>query len=397
MITLARLRAAVFFFCTLVICLPCLTLADVINHPGQYTSIRLAVQWVGDRDTILVAPGTYYENINFLGKQFVLKSMAGPEQTILIPADQVAPMITCTNNDTGNCLIEGFTITGYDVGAVTDSVVIFDMSKLASPVIQNCIVRDNHGITVARVRDDGPSFRRCLFYNNTGGPVMQVMGGDVTFLFCTIDRCEFGIYAYHAGLEIRNCIISNLTGWALRGLPGQSDYNCLWNNGLPSDSGASPGLHDISADPMFVDPLNGDYNLLPGSPCINTGDPNPFFKDPDSSRGDIGKYYFAGPTDVGDDQVIPFGFELSQNYPNPFNPTTKISFSVPRRSNVRIDLYNVLGEHVRTLVDESIPAGARTVQWDGRSDTGTPVASGVYFYRLLSDDFTAIRQMVLLK
>ncbi len=374
-------------------------IGDVIHMPDpRYTTIQKAILWVGDRDTILVAPGIWHENINFIGKQFVLKSEAGPEQTFLMPADDFAPVITCINSETGNCLVEGFTITGYNVGAVTDSVRVFRMNKLASPVIKDCIIRDNHGVTVVQVRDDGPSFRRCLFYNNTGGPTIQVQGGDITMLNCTIDRCELGIYAYNAGAEVRNCILSNMTGWAVRGYIGQFDYTCVWNNGLPSDSGYREGPHVVHGDPMFVDPQNGDYHLQAGSPCIDAGDANPFFNDPDGSVSDLGVYYYLGPTAVEDDEDgLPSTFRLGQNYPNPFNPTTRIKFSLPKRSAVRIDVYNVLGERVKTLVDETVPAGERIVEWNGRTESGHVAASGVYFYRLVSDEFTAVRQMVLLK
>ncbi len=395
--TLARHRALLAF--CLILLFASAAWGDVIRMPDpRYSTIQKAILWVGDRDTISVAPGVYYDNINFIGKQFVLKSEAGPEQTILMPADGFAPMITCVAGETGNCVVEGFTITGYNVGAVTDSVVIFNMNKLASPWIMNCIIRDNHGVTVGRVRDDGPSFRRCLFYNNTGGPVMQVLGGDVTFLNCTIDRCEVGIYAYNAGVEVRNCIISNMTGWAVRGYVGQFDYTCVWNNGLPSDSGYRPGAHIVYGDPLYADPANGDYRLLAGSPCIDAGDANPYFNDPDGTPADMGKYYYLGPTAVEDgDSELPTTFHLAQNYPNPFNPTTRISFSVPKRMRVRIDLYNVLGERVKTLIDETVTAGEKTVEWNGRLASGTVAASGVYFYRLVCDEFTAVRQMVLLK
>lgn len=396
--TIARLRIGLILCFGLAASDACSDVIKIPNTDPRYLSIQSAIRWIQDRDTILVAPGVYHENINFIGKQFVLKSQAGPEETILMPADDFAPLVSCINSETGNCLLEGFTLTGYNMGVVTDTIAIFNMNKLASPVIKNCIVRDNHGVTVIRVRDDGPSFRRCLFYNNTGGPVVQVQGGDITLLNCTIDRCELGIYAYNAGVEVRNCIISNMTGWAVRGNVGQFDYNCVWNNGLPSDSGYRPGAHMVYGDPMFADPQSGNYNLLPGSPCIDAGDPNPFFNDPDGSASDLGMYYYQGPTGIDDDDAsVPATFELSQNYPNPFNPNTHISFSVPKRMHVRIDLYNVLGEKVKTLVDETVPAGEMTVEWNGRLASGTVAASGVYFYRLVSDEFTAVRQMVLLK
>ncbi|RME20695.1 MAG: T9SS C-terminal target domain-containing protein, partial [Candidatus Zixiibacteriota bacterium] len=108
----------------------------------------------------------------------------------------------------------------------------------------------------------------------------------------------------------------------------------------------------------------------------------------------------AVPTDVGDsgdDTPLPRTFALGQNYPNPFNPSTTIEYSLPRRSRVVIEIFNVLGRNVRRLVDEQAEAGRHRVVWDGRNDAGRPVASGVYLYRLVADDYTATRKMLLLK
>jgi FlgD Ig-like domain len=88
---------------------------------------------------------------------------------------------------------------------------------------------------------------------------------------------------------------------------------------------------------------------------------------------------------------------LSQNYPNPFNPQTTIAFSVKDRTRVSLKVYNVAGQLVRTLADESFGAGAHTKVWDGRNDAGQPVSSGVYFYKLVSNNFTQTKKMVLLK
>ncbi|GAB4333233.1 MAG: hypothetical protein Kow0037_11460 [Calditrichia bacterium] len=77
-------------------------------------------------------------------------------------------------------------------------------------------------------------------------------------------------------------------------------------------------------------------------------------------------------------------FELFQNYPNPFNPTTTIRFSLPVASRVKLEIYNLLGQKVRELANRQLSAGIHELVWDGRSDSGKTVASGVYIYRLTS-------------
>lgn len=99
----------------------------------------------------------------------------------------------------------------------------------------------------------------------------------------------------------------------------------------------------------------------------------------------------------------PVAFELGQNYPNPFNPSTTIKFTLPSPGDGGITLpttlriYNVLGEVVRTLVDEPMVPGVHHEVWDGKNDQGNKVASGIYFYRLRAGDFQHTRKMVLMK
>ncbi len=94
---------------------------------------------------------------------------------------------------------------------------------------------------------------------------------------------------------------------------------------------------------------------------------------------------------------LPKSYSLSQNYPNPFNPTTTIEFKVAAASRVSVDIFNMLGQRVRKLVDEHLPAGNYATEWDGGDESGNRVASGVYLYRLQAGDFTDTRKMTLLK
>jgi 2',3'-cyclic-nucleotide 2'-phosphodiesterase (5'-nucleotidase family) len=94
---------------------------------------------------------------------------------------------------------------------------------------------------------------------------------------------------------------------------------------------------------------------------------------------------------------IPGGFALEQNYPNPFNPQTQIAYSIPLDSDVRLTIYNILGETVRVLVDGYQSAGVHDVTWDGHNQQGGPVASGTYFYRIQAGDFSETKKMCLMR
>ena len=106
---------------------------------------------------------------------------------------------------------------------------------------------------------------------------------------------------------------------------------------------------------------------------------------------------------VGDGPSRPIAFELGQNYPNPFNPSTTIKFTLPSAGGAgealptSLRIYNVLGEVVRTLVDEPMMPGVHHEVWDGRDDHGNRVASGIYFYRLRAGDLQHTKKMVLMK
>jgi hypothetical protein len=93
----------------------------------------------------------------------------------------------------------------------------------------------------------------------------------------------------------------------------------------------------------------------------------------------------------------PARFNLEPNYPNPFNPETMIKFSLPQDSRVTLNIYNILGQVVNTLVDEVLPAGVHSVKWDGKNEQGGDVASGVYFYRIKAGDYDSIMKMTLLR
>ena len=95
--------------------------------------------------------------------------------------------------------------------------------------------------------------------------------------------------------------------------------------------------------------------------------------------------------------AIPQEFQLGQNYPNPFNPFTRISYSVPVAGNIRINIYNVLGQRIRTLLNvEHIPGNYES-EWNGLDFDRKQVASGVYFYEMKSDQFVARKKMLFLR
>ena len=93
-----------------------------------------------------------------------------------------------------------------------------------------------------------------------------------------------------------------------------------------------------------------------------------------------------------DNDIIPLEITLIGNTPNPFNPTTTISYGLPERQHVRIEIFNVLGQSVTVLVDRTIPAGFHSIEWDASA-----LASGIYLYRLVTEIEVETKKMLLLK
>jgi hypothetical protein len=174
-------------------------------------------------------------------------------------------------------------------------------------------------------------------------------------------------------------------------LLGYNIYRANWQNGefvkLNSVLLTQPNYVDISVLDSVI------YWYYATGVFRSAGDPVESFasnKDAGTARDLVG---------VGDDgPAIPAEFFLADNYPNPFNPSTAISYGLPKDSFVRLEVFNLLGQKVRTLLSESQRAGYRRVVWDGRDGAGNAVSSGVYFYRLATDgDFEQTKKMLLVK
>jgi hypothetical protein len=93
----------------------------------------------------------------------------------------------------------------------------------------------------------------------------------------------------------------------------------------------------------------------------------------------------------------PKEFRLEQNYPNPFNPLTTIRYHLPEGAHVGMTVHNVLGQLIRTLIDQAMPSGDHSVEWDATDQSGRPVASGIYFYRMTAGEASFTRKMTLIR
>lgn len=120
-----------------------------------------------------------------------------------------------------------------------------------------------------------------------------------------------------------------------------------------------------------------------------------------------GKHYYEGKTLIfetngnatltGEGTNLPQKLHLMQNYPNPFNPSTTIEFDIDQPQRVNLEIYDMTGRKVKTIMERRMPAGRHELQWDGTDDRGRRVASGQYFYKLQSDKERDVKKMLLIK
>ena len=278
----------------------------------------------------------------------------------------------------------------------------------------NCLFSNinSHNDMILVVSSNNPrmDFTNCTFAGNQGDAYTLKVNGDVNIVNCIFDNDTpyqikvnpmDGNPYEHTNISIDHSLIKDgIDGILPFPVPGNTiDF-------LPGS---------ISGDPLFAggfdihDPLY--YSLSEYSPCIDAGtrDTTGLNLPPYDLAGnwriwndriDMGCFEFdSRPWVSNDDPVLPEPVQLTllQNYPNPFNPTTTISYFLPEAAKIQLDVYNLKGQLVKTLVNVDQAAGKHHAIWDGKDSNNHKVASGVYLYRLSSPSKSLTKRMLLMK
>jgi hypothetical protein len=277
------------------------------------------------------------------------------------------------------------------------------------------------------------SFQNCLFSNNSSQGGVMLVGSsnypNVSFTNCTFAGNEGDAYTLmvNGNVDITNCIFYNDTPYQIKVNPMNGnetttlniDYSCIKDGiaGIQQAPGNTINFlpTSISSDPLFAggddihDPLY--YSLSELSPCVDSGTPDATGLDLPpydlagnwriwNGRIDMGCFEFGSePWVDNDDPVIPEQEQvhLLQNCPNPFNPSTTISYSLPRASEVQLAVYNLRGQLMRTLEEGPRPSGEHQIVWDGEDRHGNGVSSGVYLIRLRYNGKVITHKALMLK
>jgi len=254
----------------------------VINVPGDFATIQAAVGAAQVCDTVLVHPGSYYVPQLIIDKRIVLRSTNGPLQTT-ITTDPSTDMIIFRGSAANGAVLEGFTVDGGHIGIWCQN---------AAPIIRRNIIKNQTITNWAALVLSGLSYGSsgtspAIIENNT---IVHTANGGISTFSSVPPTFRNNIIAFNYQYGIHNQPYSQpVMGYNdIFGNPGYNIVNC-WDLG--------PGA--LSVDPM----LAADFSLNSGSPCINAGDPNPIYNDPDGSRNDMGAIPFGGGNEPPD--VIP--------------------------------------------------------------------------------------------
>ena len=219
-----------------------------------------------------------------------------------------------------------------------------------------------------------------------------------------IELTEIGVYMYDDNTP---CYINVM--------PADANGNPDVNNILFADTTAimdtawayvsvTEGVTFYGGQKFFIAALSGGEGWAIGQdtgyPLSYRGWENVGSYTPSRDRGtvDIAIKFSAQPaTGIADHDLRPINFSLNQNYPNPFNATTEINFNTDNNGNVVLDIYNIAGQKIKTLINNEYNAGSHSVIWDGSNDNGDVVSSGVYFYKMNFNSKTETKKMVLIK
>lgn len=423
--------------------------ATIINIPEDFDSIQEGLDFATEGDSILVAEGIYYENIIWPDIESIKVIGANRESTI-IDGNQVDRVINFDNDYNvidETTLLKNFIIrNGYTqysgagiychnskpslINLIVDNnesensgggIMCFNYSHA---IIENVIFSNNtasEGGALDCNYTSDVTLTNVIFENNSssysGGAICSEGGSTISVYYGLIsnNNASYGgaiACGEKGNINLVNCTIvensASEEGGAIYTYGGADLLNCiLWDNSIPAIDGSVSAAYsdiqeglagegNIDLDPLFVDESNGDYHLTEYSPCIDAGDPTSPL-DPDGTIVDMGVYYYDQLTDTDNNELQIQSKSLS-NYPNPFNPTTTIKFSIHNDSKIELAIYNIKGQKIKTLVHNEFSKGDHSIIWNGNDDSGKPVSSGLYLYKLYINGKTeAVKKCLMLK
>lgn len=312
---------------------------------------------------------------------------------------------------TVSCTVRFNKLHGFQRSSNSDGAALkvsHDADNLT--IEDNDIYESNGGFRIATSSHGSPDniiFRRNVIHDLVDGGQYSYDGygvqfdgvNNITFQNNTLANIPgplFWIASRGAnGLDMRNNIFSD--GHSFKGSTSDLQNTTIsfngWFNCSEQISGSQGDI--IAADVLFSDPVNYNYTLTQNSAAVDSGDPS-FGTGFPGGRIDMGAFEYNLISSIDDPQVLPGEFALSQNYPNPFNPSTTIAYHIDKPNHVILGIYDMVGKHIETLVNEYQTAGDYRYTWNA-DQNAQPVSSGLYVYTLTAGGRKIIRKMVLLK
>ena len=337
---------------------------------------------------------------------------------------------TQANNIIANCEISKATVSAiriendsyldiignkiYDNSSTSLGAAIDVMGSSNVLITQNIIANNFSSNAIGGIQcTDAPiEITNNIVVNNSGtyGAFMLKNDSDAELTNNTIANNEsngtnqYLFFIFNSAPVIKNCIIIDNNSIFFSSGGVDVTYTCI--------SGGYTGTGNIDEDPLFIAPSAGDgtafyepnahWWLQEGSPCIDAGDPDAMYNDPDGSRNDMGAYGGPNgmtPTDAENNVVNIITKNSISIYPNPFNPQTNIALSITGKDlehPVSVGIYNIKGQLVKTLVDNEIVNNS-TFIWDGTDNNGLSTSSGMYFVKMKTVSNVTAKKMILLK